>query len=201
VPNRSDPHPEPPGVRREGPTDDGELARRIASRPAGEARDEEAELLSRLARRVRLYGRRHLRDEDEAWELSQRVVLAVLGKLRAGEVREPDRIGSFALGTARRMALEMRRGQARLSELEEAPADLAAPPVEAPDPLDLDRLARCMESLTERERTVATLSFYAEQDSAAIANALKTSSGNVRVLRHRAVSRLRACMDPEEVRG
>jgi RNA polymerase sigma-70 factor (ECF subfamily) len=125
----------------------------------------------------------------------------VLGKLRAGEVREPDRIGSFALGTARRMALEMRRDQARQSELEEAPAELPAPPVEAPDPLDLDRLARCMESLTERERTVATLTFYAEQDSAAIANALRTSSGNVRVLRHRAISRLRACMDLEEVHG
>jgi RNA polymerase sigma-70 factor (ECF subfamily) len=41
---------------------------------------------------------------------------------------------------------------------------------------------------------VVVLSFYAERDAEGIGLELGLSAGNVRVVRHRALSRLRACM-------
>ena len=72
-----------------------------------------------------------------------------------------------------------------------APAALRA----ADAPLDLDQLTRCLERLSERERTVVVLSFYAERGSVEIATELGLSPANVRVVRHRALARLRGCME------
>ncbi len=83
---------------------DGELARAIASAPAGAAQAEESELYGRFARRVRLYGLKHLRDDAAADDLVQEVLLVTIERLRAGEVRNPDEIGSFILGTSRMFA-------------------------------------------------------------------------------------------------
>jgi RNA polymerase sigma-70 factor (ECF subfamily) len=88
--------------------DDGALARRVAG--AGGAPDSaaEAELYRRLAPRVRLYGLRHLRDRQAAADLVQQVLLMTLERLRAGEVREPERIASFVLGAAGKMGPGLR---------------------------------------------------------------------------------------------
>ena len=59
------------------------------------------------------------------------------------------------------------------------------------EPLDLERLARCLAGLAERERTIVALSFYAERDADAIATELGLNPGNVRVVRHDAVEVLR----------
>ena len=47
----------------------------------------------------------------------------------------------------------------------------------------------------ERERAVLVTSFYAEQPSDAVAKQLGLSAGNVRVIRHRGVDKLRRCID------
>src|SRR5689334_3568813 len=81
------------------------LARRIAAGPLGSTDLEEAELYRRFAPRVRLFGRRHLRNAADADDLAQDVLLLTIGRLHAGEVRRPEEIGSFILGTSRMMAL------------------------------------------------------------------------------------------------
>ena len=48
---------------------DGDLARAVAARGPGSAEAAESELYRRFAPRVRLYGRRHLRDEEAARDL------------------------------------------------------------------------------------------------------------------------------------
>ena len=83
---------------------DGELARAIASATPGAAQAEESELYRRFAHRVRLYGLKHLRDEAAADDLAQQVLLVTIERLRAREVRNPDEIGSFILGTSRMLA-------------------------------------------------------------------------------------------------
>jgi len=186
-----------PGVATE--IDDGALARRIAAGPDAAA---EAELYRRLAPRVRLYGLRHLRDPHAAADLVQQVLLMTLERLRAGEVREPERIASFVLGASRMSVLEMRRGARRREELLEkwVPASAgmthAVEAFEAPEPLmlDPDRLARCLEELPERERSVVVQSFFADKAAEEVAAGLGISGGNVRVIRHRALGRLRECM-------
>lgn len=175
--------------------DDGALARRIAAAGAAPDSAAEAELYRRLGRRVRLYGLRHLRDRQAADDLSQQVLLFTLESLRAGKVREPERIASFVLGTCRMTVLEMRRGAKRREALLETWGG-AAEAFEAPEPLalDPDRLADCLEALSERERSVVVLSFLADQPADAVGAQLAISGGNVRVIRHRAIARLRECM-------
>jgi RNA polymerase sigma-70 factor, ECF subfamily len=179
---------------------DGDLARRIAAGADEPARREEALLVERFARRVRLYGLRHLRDADQAADLAQDVMRLVLERLRAGEVREPERIGSFILGTARMMARDARRRWRRQQDLgkrvaAEAPAASVGP---AEGVADLDRLEQCLQALTERERTVVVLSFQGGEAAPVIAGELGLSPANVRVIRHRAVARLRTCMGASE---
>src|SRR5512135_108721 len=175
--------------------DDGALARRIAD--AGRAPDSaaEAELYRRLAPRVRLYGLRHLRDRQAAADLVQQVLLMTLERLRAGKIREPEKIASFVLGSCRMTVLEMRRGTRRREVLLETWGDRAEA-FEAPEPLalDPDRLAGCLEALSERERSVVVLTFFADQQADEVGAALAISGGNVRVIRHRALARLRECM-------
>ena len=175
--------------------DDGALARRIADAGAAPDSPAEAELYRRLAPRVRLYGLRHLRDRQMAADLVQQVLLLTLERLRAGKLREPDRIVSFVLGTCRMTVLEMRRGTRRRETLLETWGD-ATEAFEAPEPLalDADRLAGCLQALSERERSVVMLSFYADKQADEVGAELAISGANVRVIRHRAIARLRTCM-------
>jgi RNA polymerase sigma-70 factor, ECF subfamily len=181
--------------------DDGALARRVAAAGASHDARAEGELYRRLARRARLYGLRHLRDEQAAADLAQQVLLTTLERLRAGEVREPHKIASFVLGMCRMTVLEIRRGTRRREELLEKwiPAS-AGMTYEAPEPLalDPDRLAGCLEALPERERLVVVMSFFADKQADEVGAELRISGGNVRVIRHRALGRLRACMGADE---
>lgn len=179
--------------------DDGALARRIAAAGATPDSAAEAELCRRLGPRVRLYGLRHLRDRQAAADLMQQVLLITLERLRAGELREPERIASFMLGTSRMTVLEMRRGAWRREALLETWGDTAEA-FDAPQPLalDRDRLAGCLDALSERERSVIVLSFFADKPADEVGAELTISSGNVRVIRHRALARLRRCMGVEE---
>jgi RNA polymerase sigma-70 factor (ECF subfamily) len=183
---------------------DADLARRIAARAPGAATAEEAELYRRLAPRVRLYGLRHLRSEAAAADLAQHVLVLAIEKLRAGQVREPERIASFVLSAARLVARDLRRATARRRE---DPALLPGvvetlPAADAPqEPLDLDRLRRCLDALAERDRTVIVLSFYDERTSGQIAGQLGLSEGNVRVIRHRALAQLHRCLEPAPARS
>lgn len=181
--------------------EDGALARRIAAAGAAPDSVAEAELYRRLAPRVRLYGLRHLRDRDAAADLVQHVLLLTLEGLRAGKLREPERIVSFVLGTCRMTVLEIRRGTWRRATLLEKWGETTEA-VEAPESLalDPDRLAACLETLSERERSVVVLSFFADKPADEVAAELAMSGGNVRVIRHRALARLRECMGVGEER-
>lgn len=175
---------------------DGDLARAIAALPAGEGRELEAELVSRFSRRVYLFGLRHLRDPELAADLSQDVMARVVERIRAGEVREPERIASFVLGTARVMAHDERRRARRRGDLAaRVEAERAGDHATLGEAgADLDRLQQCLERLGERERSVVMLTFSAEQDVREIAASVAISTGNVRVVRHRAIAQLKDCM-------
>ncbi len=171
------------------------LARRIAGGPPGSTDAEETELYRRFAPRVRLYGRRHLQDAAAADDLAQEVLLVTIERLHAGEVRRPEEIASFILGTSRMMAQGERRVSRRREALaarfmdttmEVAPLSIAS--------LDADRVAACLSALVERDRLVVLLTFYAEREAPRIAEDLGVSPGAVRAIRHRAMARLRDCV-------
>lgn len=174
---------------------DESLARRIAGGAPGSTDAEEAELYRRFAPRVRLYGRRHLRNESDADDLAQEVLLVTIERLHAGDVRQPEGIGSFILGTSRMMALAERRTGRRRDALT---ARFMARVVETPPPsmaaLDAPRVAACLRALAERDRLVVLLTFYADREAPRIAEDLGVSPGAVRAIRHRAMARLRDCV-------
>ena len=155
----------------------------------------EAELFRRMAPRIRLYGLRHLRDPHAADDLVQHVLITTLEALRAGRLRESNKLASFVLGTCRMTVLDLRRNTQRKQSLLEkfGAAMLASTPPSTPG-LDQEQLTHCVQRLKERERVVVVMTFYDEQTGSDVARFLGVSEANVRVIRHRAIHQLRACM-------
>ncbi len=176
--------------------EDHELARRIAAAPGD--KEAEVEIVRRFTPRIRLYGLRHLRDEQAALDLVQEVLMTTLVALRDGRVKDPDRLPSFVLGTCRLTVTNQRRTEYRrirlLAEFGHTLGEASCDPGRHAA-LDDDRLAQCMERLSARERAVVVLTFYAERTAEEIARELGTSRGNVRVVRHRALARLHECLE------
>jgi RNA polymerase sigma-70 factor, ECF subfamily len=170
---------------------DAELALRIGS---GD-REAETELFRRMAPRIHLYGLRHLRDAAAAEDLTQQVLITTLEALRAERLREPEKLASFVLGTCRMTVLDLRRSAQRKERLlQQYGPDLdRATPFSTPH-LDRDQLRRCVKNLNERERSIVVMTFYDEQAGPDVASLLGISEANVRVIRHRAIHQLRACM-------
>ncbi len=171
---------------------DAELVRAIAG--SGDAQAE-GELCRRMAPRLRLYGLRHLRDEAAAADLMQQVLIVMIESLRAGRLREPEKLASFVLGTCRMTVLDIRRGaRRRAGLLEEYARGLEK--FAAPDEvLDVEQLSACLQRLAAREQSVIVLTFYEERAGSEIAESLGMTAENARVVRHRALGKLRACME------
>lgn len=171
-------------------------AQRIAVAAPGRDAAAEAALCRAFAPRVRRYGLRHLRDGHAAGDLMQIVLLRVLEQLRAGKVREPQRIVSFVFGTCRMVLHEWLRGELQHERVLAEAAELLPPADIAPAPrLDERRVADCLGRLAERERSVIVLSFYEERTAEEVGALLGTTAGNVRVIRHRGLARLRGCVE------
>jgi RNA polymerase sigma-70 factor (ECF subfamily) len=178
---------------------DAALVRRIAAAAPGRDSAAEAEVCRRFATRVRLFGLRHLRNEAAAADLAQDVLIITLEKLRAGVVRDAERLAAFVLGTARQCIVDSRRNTARRERiLDTFPIDLPPLIEESSEPFDTARLHECLQSLPERERTVLLMTFYADDSAQTVGNALGLSAANARVVRHRGIERLRRCMKLDE---
>lgn len=178
-----------------GAEDDKALALRILERAPARDPAAETELCRRLGPRIRLFALKHLRNEAAAADLVQDVLIVLLTKLREGAVRDPGQVVSFVLGTARQMVVDGRRTGARRDRLLEAfQLDVLPADEEAPETLDTARLGRCLAALSERERAVLVMTFYDDCPADAVASELGLKAGNVRVIRHRGLERLRDCM-------
>lgn len=174
--------------------DDAALSRLVATADPVHAPAAEAELCRRLAPRIRAYGLRHLRDAHAAADLVQQVLLATIEKLRAGELRDADRLAPFVSGVCRMTVLAMRRGQARRDALLARHGSELVPATAAEPPADVERVAGCLDKLSPRERSVLLMSFYEERAADEVAALLGLTAGNVRVIRHRGLARLRDCV-------
>jgi RNA polymerase sigma-70 factor (ECF subfamily) len=67
--------------------------------------------------------------------------------------------------------------------------------VEPVEPIAKDQLTACLMRLAERERSVILMTFYEERSGESVGASLGMSLANVRVVRHRALERLRTCME------
>jgi len=170
---------------------DADLVQRIA---AGD-REAEDEMCRRMAPRIRLYGLRHLRSVAAADDLMQQVLLTAIEALRAGRLRETEKLAPFVLGTCRMTVLALRRNARRQDDLLQQFGGMLVPDEPPAPPVDGEQLARCVQALKERERSVIVMSFYDERTSTESARSLGLSEANLRVIRHRAIRQLRTCME------
>jgi RNA polymerase sigma-70 factor (ECF subfamily) len=58
-----------------------------------------------------------MRDEPAAEDLMQQVLITTIEALRAGRLREPEKLASFVLGTCRMTVLDLRRDAQRKERL------------------------------------------------------------------------------------
>jgi RNA polymerase sigma-70 factor (ECF subfamily) len=137
---------------------------------------------------------RHLRSSPAADDLVQQVLVTLLEALRAGRLRDPGKVAHFVMGTCRLTVIDQRRGARRQERLLSEFGDALVPAAPAGPSIDREQLTRCVQALKERERSVVVLTFYDEQTSREAAASLGLSEANVRVIRHRALKQLHACM-------
>jgi RNA polymerase sigma-70 factor (ECF subfamily) len=180
-----------------------ELGRRIQEgESTAAAAEAEAELCRRFWQRARLYGLRHLRGVTEAEDLAQRAMEVTLSSLRQGRVDDLKLLDRYVLGVCRNVAHTMRRSVERTAKAAQRlalePAMVVEQPLEAPWGREsVERLTLCLGGLSKREQRVVHLSFTEWQQSTEIAERMGVAPGNVRVIRHRALRKLRECMDSQ----
>jgi len=148
------------------------LVRRIqAGDPAAES-----ELVARFSRGLLLMLRRLVQNPALADDLHQETFALVLGKIRGGEVREPEKLAAFIRSTARNLFIADRRKEARYRAFddgeEEGPHTVPALADRAPAPLErvlAEEEARQVQRLLaelrfDRDRQLL-LRFYLSDDS------------------------------------
>ena len=156
----------------EAPEDDvAGLVRRIqAGDPAAES-----ELVTFFSRGLLLMLRHLVQNPALADDLHQETFALVLGKIRRGEVREPERLAGFLRSTARNLFIADRRKEARYSALDGGREDAGPDPQladQGPAPLDrfladeeAQQVRRLLDELRfDRDRQLL-LRFYVSDDS------------------------------------
>ncbi|HUS66760.1 MAG TPA: sigma-70 family RNA polymerase sigma factor [Kofleriaceae bacterium] len=180
------------------PMEDAALVAHVAGAGEG-ARPAEQAFVERYAARIRRYAERHLRDRDEAADLVQEVLVVVLTAMRDGRIEQPDRLGSFVLTTCRHLVWDENRAAARRRRLGAETGGFAEPATPPPvEPIDVRRIERCARGLGSREQSVVVLTYCEDWPADRIAAVLGTTAGNVRVIRHRALAQLAACLAAPE---
>jgi RNA polymerase sigma-70 factor, ECF subfamily len=156
----------------------------------------ERAIVEKYASRIRAYGLRHMRNNASADDLVQQVLVTVLLALREGRVDDRERLDAYVLGTARNMAMDMKRGVSRQTRVADQASALLPKEYEVSlGYVDRGRLEHCLGELEPRDRTVVVATFVEDQDSDEIGQSLGISTGNVRVIRHRALAKLQTCVD------
>ena len=111
----------------------------LVSRIRSGERSAEDELVRRYSRGVSIIIGQSVADTPAAADVYQETFRLALLKVRAGEVRDPDRLSGFICGIARSLVIEHFRRAARFTARHEAEPDRQLP---SPEPSQLDQLLR-----------------------------------------------------------
>jgi RNA polymerase sigma-70 factor (ECF subfamily) len=156
----------------------------------------EREVCRRLLPAVRAFAQRRLRAASVD-DFAHDVLLSLLEAMRAGRLAEPARIAGFALGICHNLARERARTGERRRELDQryglSEADFSA--WDADLPVSREHLEDCYSQLGARARGVIRATFCEDESDEVIARSLSISEANVRVIRHRSLAALRACLE------
>lgn len=176
-----------------------DLVRRIVSGdPAAEA-----ELVQRFSRAVTFLLRRLARDEAVAEDLYQETFRLVIEKVRAGELREAERLPGFVSSMARNLFLGSARRSGRRQKWQEDPEATETAPDPAPGQLARllaqERATIVRRVLTElkndRDREILSRYYIADHDKEEICRDLELSDLHFNRVLFRARQRYRALFE------
>jgi RNA polymerase sigma factor (sigma-70 family) len=167
---------------------DARLVERIA---AGEG-EAEAELVDRFYRRVHAMMAIRTRDREAARDLAQEALMAALGALRKGQLREAERLAGFVHGIARNVLNNFFRQQRPRGEAVELSPELAwfEPPDEVEEAERLAALRAGLARLEPDDRSILVLTLVEGLKPGQIAARLGLSAEVVRTRKSRALKRL-----------
>jgi RNA polymerase sigma-70 factor, ECF subfamily len=162
----------------------------------------EAEVCVRFAPRIRALVLRHLKDRSLVDDIVQEVLAAVVVALREGRIESPLHLGPYVLSAARRRVSDAARTDYRRSalgpelELEASVEQRMAGPDQRY--LEMEHLVRAMAPLSGRERQIMNETLACGRTADEIAVLVGTTPAHIRVLRHRALAKMRAALDWKE---
>ena len=169
----------------------------LVARIRGGDRTAEAELVARYSRGIAIILRRGA-GSHAVDDLFQEVFLRATEKIRAGEVREPERLSGFLCGLARNLAIDhFRRSSAAApldgSDAGESVADRTAGPLERVMRMEAERSVRQVmaELPSERDRQILLRFYLDEEDKERICTDFKLTSLQFNRVLHRARERFR----------
>ena len=183
------------------PAGDGDsaLCRRLS---LGEA-SAEREFVERFSGRIMTMAVARTRDVESARELVDDVLLAVLGALRRGTVRDTDRLGAFVHGTAVNLINNHLRSRSRHPPPGPLPEDLAGAdgPARQETAADLRVLHRCVRELPDLDRAILRLAIVEGLGYVQIAARTGLAPDAVRQRKARALRKLKEMMGTPSPNG
>jgi RNA polymerase sigma-70 factor (ECF subfamily) len=177
---------------RPDPDADRERLRRLVERIAAGDPEAEAELAERFDGRLRTMMAVRTRDRETARDLAQEALLAALGALRKGQLREPERLAGFVHGIGRNVVNNFfRQRQSRPAPVELTPEAASFVPV---DEVESEERARALRDGLDRldrdDRAVLVMTLVEDLKPGEIARRLGLSAEVVRTRKSRALKRL-----------
>lgn len=159
-------------------------------------------LFERLTPRIFLMLRRLGASQADAAELVQETWLKIVKNQEKYDRSRP--FEPFIFTVAMRLWIDVCRARGRTPVMVELPEDAASCD---PLPLDLmfaaehaDQMRRCLEVLSDEERSILVMRFWEDRPNREIGKTLGTSESSVRNRSYRAVRKLADCMYLEELR-
>jgi RNA polymerase sigma-70 factor (ECF subfamily) len=150
-----------------------------------------ADLFEKYSGRVYYLALRQLRSHADAEDVRAETFLRVLKAIRSQQVRAPDSLSSYILGTARNIILEAIRSPHRAASERDVP-DVPSP---EPDPaLDEDvrhAIEVTIHRLKPKEREFLRLYYYEDLPKEEIARRLGIDAERVRLVKHRCLKSFR----------
>ncbi|HYK87687.1 MAG TPA: sigma-70 family RNA polymerase sigma factor [Acidobacteriota bacterium] len=153
----------------------------------------EEELIKTYHRAVLLIAGVRTHDRDLASDLSQEILIAVIKALRAGQIRDNEKLGPFIHGTARNIINNYLRSHARHPESALDPDEVMAPdPVEELELSERRRLMRQeLAKYSAVDRRILLLSVVDGCSLAEVATRLHLTHDAVRARKSRLIRKIK----------
>jgi RNA polymerase sigma-70 factor (ECF subfamily) len=150
-----------------------------------------ADLFEKYSRRVYYLALRQLRSHADAEDVRAETFLRVLKAIRTQQIRTPDSLSSFVLGTARNIILEALRSPHRAARERDVPDVPSPEPDTALDDDVRQAIELTIHRLKPREREFLRLYYYEDLPKEEIARRIGIDEERVRLLKHRCLKSFR----------